>query len=80
MSFLIFILIIIGVIALMVVMSALSFVFNILKFIFSFGRIRPRTATQQASTNYSEPSYNSTKERISFNKQDAEDAEYEEVR
>lgn len=75
MSFLFFLLIFVGIIALVILLGALNFVFSILRGIFSFGR-SPRNPNQEAPRTRR----TSKKENLLFDKNEAEDADYEEIK
>jgi hypothetical protein len=76
MGFIFFILIFVLLVGLIILSSAFSIVMTILRGIFSFGK-SPKSTSY---TTTSPPSTQNKKERIFFDKAEAEDAEYEEIK
>lgn len=76
MSFLFILLFFVGIIVLVILLGALNFVLSILRGIFSFGR-RPKNNSSQSST---VTRRSSKKENLLFDKNEAEDTDYEEIK
>lgn len=78
MGFLFFILIVVLVIGLVVVLGALNFVMSILRSIFSLGRINPKNSSARMHSHDAVKPV--SKDKPIFNKREAEDVDFEEVK
>lgn len=78
MSFIFVIIILVLVFGFAILGGVLSFVFRILRFIFSFGRMKQASPHTQSEPKA--PKAKAHKEKVLFNKQEAEDVEFEEVK
>jgi len=76
-SFLLFILIFVVVIGLVIILSVIGFVSSIFRGIFSFGRRTGNQSQDSTGENQQKPT---KKEKVLFDKSEAQDADYEEIK